>query len=97
MKRTAVQAAGPAPGHIMSGGRQMLAKNQSGKPLTKRQLRARDKPPTSSKAGAEGVCGVPAEVCLAPGAWTHVVVLHDSHVISPELDPPRPGEVWFVE
>ena len=47
--------------------------------------------------GAEGVCGVPAEVCLAPGAWTHVVVLHDSHVISPELDPPRPGEVWFVE
>ena len=21
--------------------------------------------------------------------------LHNSHVISPELDPPRPGEVWF--
>ena len=43
--------------------------------------------------GTEGVCGVPAEVCLAPGAWTHVVLLHDSHVISPELDPPRPREV----
>lgn len=38
----------------MSGGRQMLAKNQSGKPLTKRQLRARDKPPTSSKAPRSG-------------------------------------------
>lgn len=38
----------------MSGGRQMLAKNQSGKRLTKRQLRARDKPPTSSKAPRSG-------------------------------------------
>lgn len=38
----------------MSGGRQMLAKNQSGKPLTKRQLQARDKPPTSSKAPRSG-------------------------------------------
>lgn len=32
----------------------MLAKNQSGKRLTKRQLRARDKPPTSSKAPRSG-------------------------------------------
>ena len=55
MKRTAVQAAGPAPGHIMSGGRQMLAKNQSGRRLNKKQLRARDKPaPTSSKAPRSG-------------------------------------------
>ena len=38
----------------MSGGRQMLAKNQSGKRLTKRQLQARDKPPTSSKAPRSG-------------------------------------------
>ena len=38
----------------MSGGRQMLAKNQSGKRLTNRQLRARDKPPTSSKAPRSG-------------------------------------------
>ena len=38
----------------MSGGRQMLAKNQSGRRLNKKQLRARDKPPTSSKAPRSG-------------------------------------------